>query len=58
MAKSCLGIDIGKDQLKLVLMKGENIVKTAPIPGLFIFPFTAIIMWKYSTYARELLRIL
>ena len=22
------------------------------------FPFTAIIMWKYSTYARELLRIL
>ena len=29
MAKSCLGIDIGKDQLKLVLMKGENIVKTA-----------------------------
>lgn len=28
MAKSCLGIDIGKDQMKLVLMKGENIVKT------------------------------
>ena len=25
MAKSCLGIDIGKDQLKLVLMKGETI---------------------------------
>lgn len=31
MAKSCLGIDIGKDQLKLVLMKGENIVKTASV---------------------------
>lgn len=29
MAKSCLGIDIGKDQLKLVLMKGETIQKTA-----------------------------
>ena len=23
-----------------------------------IFPFTAIIMWKYSTYARELLLML
>ena len=31
MAKSCLGIDIGKDQMKLVLMKGENIVKTASV---------------------------
>ena len=31
MAKSCLGIDIGKDQIKLVLMKGENIVKTASV---------------------------
>ena len=31
MAKSCLGIDIGKDQLKLVLMKGEKIVKTASV---------------------------
>ena len=31
MAKSCLGIDIGKDQLKLVLMKGENIVKAASV---------------------------
>lgn len=31
MAKSCLGIDIGKDQLKLVLMKGENTVKTASV---------------------------
>lgn len=31
MAKSCLGIDIGKDQLKLVLMKGETIQKTASV---------------------------
>lgn len=31
MAKSCLGIDIGKDQMKLVLMKGENIVKIASV---------------------------
>ena len=31
MTKSCLGIDIGKDQMKLVLMKGENIVKTASV---------------------------
>lgn len=31
MAKSCLGIDIGKDQMKLVLMKGENIVKTVSV---------------------------
>ena len=31
MAKSCLGIDIGKDQMKLVLMKGENMVKTASV---------------------------
>lgn len=38
MAKSCLGIDIGKDQLKLVLMKGENICRTASVQmpeGLF-----------------------
>lgn len=31
MAKSCLGIDIGKDQLKLVLMKGENIQKAVSV---------------------------
>lgn len=31
MAKSCLGIDIGKDQLKLVLMKGENILKAVSV---------------------------
>ena len=31
MAKSCLGIDIGKDQLKLVLMKGETIQKTVSV---------------------------
>ena len=38
MAKSCLGIDIGKDQLKLVLMKGENICRIASVQmpeGLF-----------------------
>lgn len=31
MAKSCLGIDIGKDQLKLVLMKGETIQKAVSV---------------------------
>ena len=31
MAKACLGIDIGKDQLKLVLMKGENIQKAVSV---------------------------
>lgn len=31
MAKTCLGIDIGKDQLKLVLMKGETIHKVVSV---------------------------
>lgn len=31
MAKKCLGIDVGKDQLKLVLMKGETIQKAAVV---------------------------
>lgn len=32
MAKTCLGIDIGKEQMKLVLMKGERIIRTASVP--------------------------
>lgn len=50
------GSDFTIDSNKM-LEEGKR-SQSAPIPGLFIFPFTAIIMWKYSTYARELLRIL
>ncbi len=38
MAKTCLGIDIGREQLKLVLMKGETIQKAVSVQmpdGLF-----------------------
>ena len=38
MAKTCLGIDIGREQLKLVLMKGETIQKSVSVQmpdGLF-----------------------
>ena len=38
MAKTCLGIDIGREQLKLVLIKGEKIQKCAVVQmpeGLF-----------------------
>ena len=38
MAKTCLGIDIGREQLKLVLMKGEKILKNVSVQmpdGLF-----------------------
>lgn len=50
------GSDFTIDSNKM--LEEGKLIATAPIPGLFIFPFTAIIMWKYSTYARELLRIL
>ena len=31
MAKTCLGIDIGKEQLKLIYMKGETILKSVAV---------------------------